>query len=217
MNRFLFALILLASAAVWCGCDEREKLPPPRPSSTDPAIEDSRPTTQAILGAQRGRTQIGSYPLSLEIPSSLWKVEITNLTTPQGPATLTMVTGPAPHEDVTIVVSPQAPLKMDMLDRFIEKHGQADPPDVVKKADHRKQGNSHILEVQIFRPEARRPDGAVSRRSGYQWRVTVFVAAEGDHFSRYELSIAGLTPEQFEQDREFLQSIVDSLRVETSH
>lgn len=127
---------------------------------------------------------------------------------------IVLLQGPAPGESIHISISPRRVMSGDEVSLLETgaKREQTAHPDLVKKADFRPLGIARLFERQaIMGPASSQPTTAPSLT--LRWSFTVFIP-HGRQFYSYELSFVGLSVSQYEADRDFLKSIMDTLQIE---
>jgi hypothetical protein len=219
VHRSVFT-IFLAASLLSAGCDD------PGDDGIPQAVLDQQakqaeaaknlpkiPTTQELLTGPRTLTPLGPLPMTLRVPVS-WKVEVA------GPAS--HLRGRAPSGDeVTIQLNSRAPIKRAEYEALIksEKKAQSERPQSILKADIRPFGDGQLFEYQRVGEPREWPvyEGVGSElrtrtttQQPFDWKLIVF-DPQGDAFQRYELSFIGLTKSQYDKDKAFLQSILDTL------
>ncbi|HEV7299745.1 MAG TPA: hypothetical protein VGN72_10300 [Tepidisphaeraceae bacterium] len=196
---FSTAIILMLAGAA---CDETPQaplvLPPPEPA-TQPAPEPERPTTQALLDGPRKRLSLEVLPLSLEVPES-WQL--------QRIGGSTVLTGPAPSSDVTIHLTTRS-IGTEIIP--LAEKGAMDEAKQNPQANPLAAGRS-VNGIKIFE---RQSVGTAPLDDGtptYRWIISAYGNGDKETSPVYELSFFMLTKGDFEKDRAFLYSIVDSMQ-----
>ena len=196
------------------GCDDRPIIPttPPPPAATQETPAASRPTTQELQTAPRKRLTLASFPLTLEVPPG-WKIESSG--------SGVWLEGDAPHGDVRILLAPQgATLKlesMNAMDRDARSKAASQPAtlEVIPLKAINPPGNVQKMEKReiIRHLPIMREDNKVEYVDRVEWSVYVFVP-QGNGFGVDVLNFSGLSLEQYQADREFLEHIIRSMRYE---
>jgi hypothetical protein len=206
MNKRIGIVLLCALASA---CEERPTPPPPNakpptaPGQADPAVtqpaEAVRPTTQALLTGPRTVLALDAVPFTLSVPEG-WSLQTI--------AGLVVVTGPSPSGDVTIQLNSRS-IQKDAIP-FVEegaKKEQASDPANQLLAESRTIGDLKVFERQWL--GRAQQDG---QPRTLRWTISTYVPRNPMTFSVYELNFVGLTETQLQQDREFLYSIVNTLK-----
>jgi hypothetical protein len=214
-------LVVLALALV-LGCDDKRDTraansapQTPQQESTKPAAATApiRPTTQELLEAPRKPLTLGALKLTLDVPPG-WK--ITTL------GTGSWLEGPTPGGEVRIQLASQgAPLKVDSI-YAMEKRARedaakhADVLEVIplrdigglaKKMERREIQRNLVINIPDDRdPKITRPE-KVDR---VDWTVLAFLP-DADQFNINVLSFSGLSLQQYQKDREFLEHVLNTL------
>jgi hypothetical protein len=212
--------IFLAAGVLCAGCDD------PGDDGIPQAVLDQQakqaeaaknlpkiPTTQELVTGPRTLTPLGPLPMTLRVPVS-WKVEVA------GPAS--HLRGRAPSGDeVTIQLNSRAPIKRAEFEAYVKsaQKEQSEKRQSILKADLRPFGDAQLFEWQRIGEPREWPvsevvNGQMQTRTTteqpFDWRISVF-DPQADAFQRYELSFIGLTKSQYDKDKAFLQSILDTL------
>lgn len=208
--------IIGLGVGIHLGCDDRSSsVPPevlanvnkPKDQSEPPPV----PTTQQLLNAPRVRTQLSPLPLSMELPPS-WQpmkdAPVPNLWegyTPSGQIQLQLIT--------------RRTMSQQDLDRLMEgasKEMQRKPGEVLK-VELRPRGNIKILERQTLgRPAPlvlydKNDVPHTTTESIFNWNTSVLVPMDGK-YQVYEVNFIGLTKSQYEKDKDFLSSILNTIQ-----
>jgi hypothetical protein len=219
MRSTLRATFVLA-AIVALGCDDR----PPVPASV---LEQAKkqdqqpkgpkvPTTQELLTGPRKRVDLMPLPLSMEMPVSWGRWNEKN---PAGiKIDANLFQGYTPNGEVQIQLSSRPSMKPEDLDRIVDagKKEKAAKPQQILKFELRPLGSAKVLERQsVGLPQPLTtydPDGTAhtSVESNFKWTLTVLVPSSGN-YSVYEIEM-DLTKNQYDKDKDFLNTIIDTLR-----
>ena len=219
MNVWRCGLMAVAAGGIFLatgGCDDS----PPVPATlleqaATQAKTSPRPTTQELLTGARTNTLLVPLPLKMQVPTS-WKTKSLRVM---------LLEGPTPTSDISIQLSTRPSIRTEDFDRLVAgaKKELQQSPDTVKKADVRPlpgSGNGKLLERQMvgtpgpYTVYDAQNNPHVSTQSIYKWTLTAFVPFE-NAYQVYELNFIGLTKEQYEKDKEFLNSIVSTLTLAT--
>jgi hypothetical protein len=170
------------------------------------------PTTQELTTGPRSTVVLGPLPMTMNVPTS-WRVAVIS------GATLLQGWTPGGTE-VAIQLNSRTTMKKEALDYAVRsaKKEQAEKPQAVLKFDVRPLGTSgaQIMERQGVGEardyEIKDPTGKtqVTREQPFKWTLSI-LAPHGDAYQVYELNFIGLTKAQYDKDKDFLQSLLDSL------
>ncbi len=202
MKAKLLATVMVGTMTVGA-CEDRPGLPPaptppPAPVTSLPALPE-RPTTQALLEGPRTTLSLDMLPLTVRVPQG-WVVKALG-------GTMVLI-GAAPSGEITIQLNVRSVKKEDVA--YIEagaKDEQKQQPDSILVAADREINGMKVFERQTV-GRSRGADGART----YRWTITTYVPRDDTYMAAYELDFVGLTDLQFNSDKTFLYSIVDSLR-----
>ena len=230
----IFAAALLA-LSLSGGCDDRSSttLPPPDPTTAKSLPDDfQRPTTQQIVSAPRKTLELLTFPLTIDVPdlphgsakSPEWKISSTG-----GDSTTSLsVEGPGPSGDVMIQMSPVPGTHKISMIQGMEKSAlkeKADHPDTVFFTEARSIGPVRIIERRTLQHIAARvvemtnsKTQEVERRNvpasdSVEWSLTLFIPT-GKDYTVGTLTFVGLTKEQYDSDKAFLEQLINSLHYE---
>jgi hypothetical protein len=207
----------LAGGLASSGCDEKPKALPP---SYDGGAEfRAQPTTQNIATWPRKRSPLAALPLTIDVPDS-WQLKSIGL----GPTAVFSIEGLAPSGTVSIQLSSlsdcSAQIMTAMIKSALRRMDGHDP--AMLMATTRDLGEAKVLEQRVVRhiaeadPGADQPAGA-GGLDMIEWTIVVFAPRpQPDTYQRCVLSIYGLTREEFDQDKDFLQKSVDSLQYDAT-
>jgi hypothetical protein len=202
--RWLTGIGLIFGTLAMVGCDRDTPTPPvlqpPTPAQQAPA----RPTTQQLLEGPRKALAIPGLPLTLQTPPG-WKVESL------ADGKVIVITGAAPTEEVQLTVAARPTVTPAQLDRFVKgaQREKAEKPQAIEKLEYRTEGTLKVLE-RVMASSA--PLSAPEAKPTVQWTWTIF-AKRGENFDAYEFNFIALPKAQYEQDQEFLRSILNSAEV----
>jgi hypothetical protein len=167
------------------------------------------PTTQDLLNGPRTTTALGPLPMTMRVPVS-WKVEVT------GGASL--LRGFTPNGEIAIQLTPRSAIKKESFDALVksDKKEQAEKPQSILKVEVRPMGDNLIYERQAVGDPApytvfdKNMKERTTTEQIFKWTVAVLVPT-GDAYQRYDLNFVGLTKSQYDQDKDFLQGILNTL------
>ncbi len=216
---------LVAAAALFLSaCDDKPEVPPAVLEQAKKQTEDAtkpankRPTTQALLSGKRSRTALVPLPLTMDLPPG-WG----QLNEPGIKVSANLLQGYTPSGgEVQIQLSNRAAIKQEDLDLMIAggKKEMAEKPKEIIKFEMRSLGANKVLERQsVGHPAPFTTYDAdmqphTTEESAFNWTITVLVPNEGA-YQRYELNFIGLTKSQYDKDKDYLNSVVDTLRYAT--
>jgi hypothetical protein len=158
------------------------------------------PTTQELMTGPYKRVLLLPLPLSAQVPKS-W-----DCTTPEG-TQMTFLEGPAPGgRSIRISLEIGRTIKPDELKNILEgaKRAAAKSKDKVQ-LDIRSIGDAQVLEERRLNSAATTPQD-----QPMDWKVTYFVHTELD-YGQYVVDVIGLTAGQYEQSKDLLRKIFDSI------
>jgi hypothetical protein len=210
------AVVVTGALGLATACDEKPSIPQAVIDEATTQVNDktlTRPTTQELLSGERTSLLLTPLPLSMRVPTS-WKIE------PVKGRSVSLLNGPTPTSDVSIQFSIRPSLTSEAFDHLIAgaRKEMQQNPDTVKKLDVRPLGGSgaKLMERQTVGPP--RPYTVydaqnlphTTTQSSFTWTLTAFVPYE-NAYQVYELSFIGLTKEQYDKDKDFLEGIVNTL------
>jgi hypothetical protein len=215
------APLLVLAIALAIGCDDKRdraansapQTPPPESTQPAAATAPARPTTQELLEAKRRPLTLGTLKLTLDVPPG-WMITTAG--------TGSWLEGPTPNGEIRIQLATQgAPLKLDSI-LAMEKRARDDAakhPDVLevvplrdiggmaRKMERREiQKNLTINIPDDKDPKITRPE-KVDR---VDWTILAFLP-DADQFNINVLSFSGLSLQQYQKDREFLDHVLNTL------
>lgn len=194
------------------GCD---KPPPPPPAVTEDetteetettsAPESDRPTMAELMSGPWTTVQLGIHPLRVRVPEK-WDVQLTG--------NATVLRGPAPGGDVDISITRPPPFPKEMAKKFQQDElaaatqpsttAPATTAPAIDSATARDIGPNRVLDIRTWMPTTKTVD----------WRVIVFAPTGGDMVNTYQLRFFGIPLDQYQDDKELLEKIVNSLEVD---
>jgi hypothetical protein len=165
--------------------------------STSPTTQE---LTQAFMAAPFVDLALRPLPLHARVPRS-WGVETTRGTD------ITLLRGPGPdgHQlaiSMAELVS-MTPQRVNLTVRAAQRDAKQDPATL--KCDVHQTTDMQILEiVRVIKADAQPDDQPID------WRITYF-AQHDLNYDAYVLSVIGLTQKQYEQSKDLLRRIIDSI------
>ena len=229
-------VVLLATIVTGFGCDDHQADPPP-PAPTPVIHIPQRPTTQQILTAPHKPLQFFTFPLIMDVPdlaaggvhTGAWRIPSSNSL-----GSGLSVEGPAPSGDVVLQLVPlpgeHPKSAIPMVEAAALKERAANPTTVLM-AEARSVGPVRLIEKRIIQhlpesmqefPKPGSMTGETERRrvpatDFIDWSIRVFYPTTGGKFLEGSIIFAGLTREQYEKDRAFLEQLVGTLRYDPAH
>lgn len=232
MKRYIWAMTCILAAMAGLACDDKNDVPPemlrPRPTATTPP----GPTTREMVDGPKKSLRLGIFPLTLDVPKS-W-----NLQSKPGSDLMT-VEGPAVGGDIVIQLVPQTHvLGATGPERMLAeaKTDMAAKPYRINRAELRDLGPARLLEVRMIsnpfvngQPppevwgEVQLGDGKTSPIATtraivnpllVKWSFTVFVPGGEKKYSVQAMGFMGLGLHEFEQNEEFLEQMMKTLKYE---
>jgi len=172
------------------------------------------PTTQDLVNGPRTTTALGPLPMTLRVPVS-WQVKVT------GGASI--LQGFAPNGEIAIQLTSRPSIKKADFEALFksDKKEQAAKPQSILKVDLRPLGDVQIYERQAVGDPAPFTvyDSNMKERTTteqiFKWTIAV-LAPSGEAYQRYDLNFVGLTKSQYDQDKDFLQGILNTLTYGTA-
>lgn len=211
MTRLICATVLM-STLLAVGCDD-SAIPPEVLEQANKTAEPAPkiPTTQEILTGPRTELVLGSLPLTANVPAS-WKIMRPDKTN------VTLLSGYAPSGEIQIQLTARPSLKPDELTALVAsaKKEMTQKP-YIKKVELHDRNDMKLYERQTVgdpRPYTMYDiDGQPHTTTEliFSWTVIAYVPFEGA-LQAYELNFIGLTKSQYDQDKELLGQIIDSIR-----
>jgi hypothetical protein len=213
--RILSLLVLLS------GCDRNSQTSAPsktdsKPTSTQPSPDattaTTRPTTKALLEDKRKALALGSLPLVMDVPES-WNME-----SPAGSSA--WLQGPTPHGQVRIQVTSQGtPFNsstLNLMDEQMKKEAAAsEGKTVVKPLRNIGSGAKAREQLDLGDGTIFNANGNPTRARIMDWTIEVYVPQDKS-YTMDLLHFAMLPADQYQQDKDFLEKIVSSLRYDAA-
>ena len=221
-KHLIIASLLLALAA----CDEKPSVPPQvlkqaeeNEKAQATATKSKRPATQELLTGRRSRTALIPLPLTMEVPPGWGNFD--GFGDPQvraATAGLNLIQGITPSGDVQIQLTARSAMKQEELDRIVTfgKKEQKEKPNQILKMELRDLGTVKVLERQSVgepRPLStfdEKGQEHTTTESSFNWTISVLVPNAGA-LQVYELNFIGLTKNQYDKDKDFLNGILNTL------
>jgi hypothetical protein len=222
-GRALTALALALACLLQWGCDRKDAGPPPPPpprphtppptQPTQPA-PTSRPTTQALLTGPRKPLVLGTLPLTMDVPES-WTVD-----TEPG-AAIAWLDGPTPHGHVRIELSSQSTpfnaQSLTLMDQQARKEAATRGADAVQITPlHSIGGTARAREEREVHPGTVLDDDGHPRKTDVMdWTIEVYVGQD-TAYTLDLLHFAMLPRDVYQQDKDFIEHIVSTLRYDAT-
>jgi hypothetical protein len=210
-----------AAATPSAGDPSAERQPattnPMEAANREPTALSRRPTTQQLAEGATKVVPVSVVPLNVRVPESWELVTVGDI------GGLLTLEGWAPNGYVQLRMAARQSIPVDTFDGFV-KSAEADAKskgDKLKKFQVRPGDPMTIIERQIAgdrgpMPHTDEHGNMVDREATpLRWSYLVFLKKE-NKYDGYELWFDALSLEQYEQDREFLQKIMDSLTYDAS-
>jgi hypothetical protein len=202
---------------VGAGCSKE----PDTPMADSVPPPPARPTTRDLIEGARADMPINSAPLTVKVPPS-WKIELVD--------GVSILEGPTPSGDTTITVSTlpgMTPKHIDLMADGAKADAQQHPNLVQFRDLHQINGLRVFEKIeysQAATQPATQPDQAAGPPPDATSDLTASAAADGptitwsrlvfvpfqDSFLPCSFSISAMTPDEYNQDQAFLQSVLDS-------
>jgi hypothetical protein len=209
------AFIVTVSLLVGCNKQSDDTA---APVPDKPALPDGikpRPTTQELQ--ERVKLDLKYDPLSIMVPGS-WEIKSI------GDASMIIIEGYTPHDVVSIslpvvrVITDERNVPASVKIKRLEADalaGAAKHPDIIKGNLVRDIPGAHVIEqISVDPPVTAATQAAAGTGPEVEqtmtWVVTVCVPSNPD-YKAYELRFQGLTLKTYQQDGDFLRSIIDSI------
>ena len=197
------------------GCNDKPDVPPvilPEPA-TKMSLPATRPTTQELQTAARKVIKLGSFPLTMEVPPT-WKIEAIG--------SGVWLEGETPHGDARIQLAAQgASLKLEAVIAMDKgaRAKAASQPTSLEVSPLKPLNNAGTVQKMEKREILRHlpitlENGSVDYVDRVDWSILVFVPQDRG-FNIDLLSFSGLSLEQYQQDREFLEHIIRSMQYQS--
>jgi hypothetical protein len=190
MPVFFFAL---------CSCDK----PRPAVSTTPPSTEESsdEPDYRPRAPMHLERTlRVSDYPFEIRVPER-WDVRGGTLNILQGPTPH----GPKPDGAIHLTVTRRGPLPKIVIDALKSSSTKPATNDSFFRNETRTLGKLQIYEQRSVQPAT----GGVPAMM--KWTISAYETLDKENIRLYQINFLDLTREQFEKDRELLESMIASL------
>ena len=219
-NSNQLAATILSLAILFGGCDKRSQtyVPPTAPSTakgktanTQPALT-SRPTTQDLESGARKHLFLGALPLALDVPES-WSMDNSG-------GSSAWLQGPSPHGEIRIQVTSQGTpfttAALGLMDQQATKTA-AESKGAIQVKPLRSIGSGAKAREQreVQMGTVITADGKPSQGQIMDWTVEVYVPQDQSYILDL-LHFSMLGTKQYEEDKEFLEKIVSSLRYDAA-
>jgi hypothetical protein len=217
LGRGFFVLAL--GLMVGTGC-EKSPAPPAMAAAPPPS---ARPTTRDLIEGARTDMPITAAPLSIKVPPS-WKAELVD--------GVSILEGPSPSGDAEITVSTLPGMSSQRIELMVNGAiaDAAKHPGRVEVRDLHGIDGLRTLERITYSAPTTQPTTAPAQAVAVagdpvtdvgadagngpkvSWSRLVFVPFQ-DSFLPCSFSVSVMTPEEFNQDQTFLQSVLDSAQI----
>ena len=234
MDRSGFVIILVLSL-VLAACDDTPSSSTAVPPEVLKQVEENekakataakpkRPSTQELLTGRRSRTALMPLPLTMEVPPGWGTFDgFGDDKVRAATAGLNLFQGITPNGDVQIQLTARPAMKQEELDRVVTfgKKEQQEKPNQILKMELRDLGNMKILERQSVgepRPLStfdEKGQEHTTTESSFNWTITVLVPNAGA-LQAFELNFIGLTKNQYDKDKDFLNGILSTVTYGTA-
>jgi hypothetical protein len=207
------------SLALLVGCDDRPAAPPhllnPQPPVDGTSTE--RPTTRQILDTAGAPIGLKLIPFTLDAPPG-WEVKTL-------PGTATMVIdGPTPRFTVELQMSSRGKLSAGVFESLVAgaKAESERYPGPHNRSELRELGELKVLHRMRADDPTNEPlldafgETAAARATPLRWRINIFVPRGEREYENFDLWFNGMTVEQYEQDKQLLNRVLDSLKYNES-
>jgi hypothetical protein len=235
--------LVLAAGLVGPACDQKDdvsveslearrraqELEQRRHASSGPAA----PTTQQLLTGPKTPLRLGEIPLVMDVPKNWGLQSIAE-------GSVITVSGPASSGEINIRLGGRGETinaaRIDDIVAGFKREADA-KPHPINRVEMREIGPLKVLEQRMISskdftggklpPEVWTTEVLRSEKTGetttvksilnphlVKWNLTVFVPAGQDKFTTRTLSFMTLKVSEYEQDKEFLEGLVKSLRYE---
>jgi len=165
------------------------------------ATQPASPTTQELLTGPYKRVALTPIPFFARVPQS-WDNKV-----PEG-THLNFLEGPGPNgSQIQISLETGTHVPADLLKNVLDrakKAADADPKKV-RLFQIKPLGDMQVMEQQNFFTGADDP-----RQRWIDWKLTFFVHGDID-YATYIVDVLGLPEQRFDQSKELLQKIFDSI------
>jgi hypothetical protein len=189
--------VLLLTFAI-CSCDK------PKPSTyTPPTTEETsdEPDYRPKAPMPLERTiRFVDYPLEIRVPER-WDIRYETVTILSGP----IPHGPKPDGVIHLIVSRRGPIPKSVIIALRPATTKPATKDSVLRDEVRALGKLQLYEQRSVQP-ATGPDPAMMK-----WTISAYEPIDKDNVRLYQISFLRLTLDQFEKDRELLESMIASL------
>ena len=196
MNHNLTFILLLTF--VLFSCDK------PRPTSyTPPATEEtaSEPDYRPQAPMSLDRTlHLIDYPLQIRVPDR-WDIRYGTVSILQGP----IPHGPRPDGVIHLILSRRGPLPRGVMDALKSPSTKPTTKDSYFRDDLRTMGKLQVHEQRSVQPATDKDPALI------KWTLIASEPIDKDNIRLYQISFLRLTLDEFEKDRELLESMIASI------
>jgi hypothetical protein len=210
---------VLCSACFLSACDKSDNAVPPSAGGPVTAVaipkEQPRPTTQQLN--TRAELDLKFAPFTLMVPDGLWKVKTVD---PGAGEPQQFLEGPTPSDPELMIhiptlrsMTPDQEARLELhATEAMKQHGDLLGPAVIRSIPGAKVIEQISVSETMPAIDPTRPatPAATQPSKTVYWVFTVCVPA-GKFFNAYDLSM-GMTLKQFNADRGFVRSIMDTLK-----
>jgi len=204
-------LVMLVGMISAIGCDKAPT--PPRAAERPPAEPaPAAPTTQELMSGTYKKVPLSPLPFSASVPQS-WETKI-----PEG-TTITVLHGPG-IDGLDI----QMTLEVGNFARGVAGQSPTETLESIlaraKKAAEKDKTNVRLFDIKTVgdikvMEEQRLFTGAGSPQQLIDWKITYFVHRDLNYAPNV-INILGLTTDRFEQNKDLLRKIIDSIQYDPS-
>jgi hypothetical protein len=196
MNHNSTFVLLLAFAL--CSCDK------PRPTTpTPPATEEttSEPDYRPQVPMSLDRTlHLIDYPLQIRVPDR-WDIRYGTVSILQGP----IPHGPKPDGMIHLILSRRGPLPNVVMDALKSPATKPTTKDSYFRDEMRTMGKLQVHEQRSFLPATDKDPPLI------KWTFIAFEPIDKENIRLYQISFLRLTADEFDKDRQLLESMMASI------
>ncbi|SRR6266581_9125770 len=186
---------ILLAALLICSCDK------PRPIvSTPPATEESSEPDYRPQSLTLDKTlHLIDYPLQIRVPDR-WDIRYGAITILQGP----IPHGPKPDGVIHLMLSRRGPLPKAIMDA-LKPATKPTTKDIYFRDEMRTIGKLQIHEQRSLQPATAQDPALV------KWAIIAYEPIDKDNIRMYQITFLRLTLDEFEKDRQLLESMIASI------
>ena len=181
-----------------CSCDK------PRPTTyTPPAPEEAsdEPDYRPKPPMSLDRTiHLIDYPLEIRVPER-WDIRYGAVNILQGPTPH----GPKPDGTIHLIITRRGPIPRVVMDALKSASTRPTTKDNFTRAETRTLGKLQLYEQRSVQPAT----GGLPPMM--KWTISAYEPIDKDNIRLYQFSFLDLSRDQFEKDRELLESMVASI------